>query len=171
MTVLLVIIGCTVALFALTVFFGAPYVPSHSRRVRQLFDELKLGPEDTLVDIGSGDGRVLRLAAARGARAVGYEINPVLVLISRLLHRRSQVRWANFWTASMPSEVTVVYAFSVNRDRKRLVRKVQEEATRAQRSITLICYGSPLADRTPDREIGAFSVYSFRPLQPPKAQV
>ncbi len=38
--------------------------------------ELRSG--ERLVDLGSGDGRVLLSAARRGARAVGYELDPDL---------------------------------------------------------------------------------------------
>jgi len=82
------IVGVAILLFGLIVFRGAPYVPSQKRYVRQAFDELyPLGIRDVLVDVGSGDGIVLRLAAERGAQAIGYELNPLLVIISRWLSR------------------------------------------------------------------------------------
>lgn len=167
----LIVIGIIVGVFALTVFVGAPYVPSHSRDVARLFEALRLGKKDYVVDIGSGDGRVLRQAMRRGARATGYEINPLLALISKLLDVRSDVRLANFWTANLPRETTLVYAFSVKRDRKRLEQKVQREANRLGRPLRLACYGSPLAGRRPDEVVGAFSIYRFNPLQSKKAQV
>jgi spermidine synthase len=49
------------------------------------FHELyQLTENDNFVDIGSGDGVVLREASKIGARAVGFEINPILVFISTL---------------------------------------------------------------------------------------
>ena len=60
-------------------FMGAPYLPSHRRDVARAFDELyPLSSSDVLLDIGSGDGVVLRQASKRGARAIGYEIHPLL---------------------------------------------------------------------------------------------
>ena len=43
-----------------------------------------VGPDDVVLDLGSGDGRI-PIAAARdfGARAVGIEIDPGLVLLAR----------------------------------------------------------------------------------------
>jgi hypothetical protein len=56
--------------FGLVVFIGAPYVPSQRKYVRRAFEHLGLGAKDVLVDIGSGDGVVLRIAASYGAKAV-----------------------------------------------------------------------------------------------------
>ena len=78
--VLLVII----LLFCAMALTGAPYVPSHRRDVQQALTKLyRLGPEDCLVDMGSGDGVVLKIARQQGARAFGVELNPLLVLLSR----------------------------------------------------------------------------------------
>jgi len=69
---------------------------------------LKLGQvssKDTLIDLGSGDGRILIAAACLGAKAVGYEINPFLVWKSRRLIRQARleklakVYWKSFWQA------------------------------------------------------------------------
>ena len=80
-----VVIGVAL-LFLVVVLRDAPYLPSHRRDLELAFTELyPIGPEDVLVDIGSGDGVVLRLAASHDAKAIGYEINPILVLVSRLL--------------------------------------------------------------------------------------
>jgi len=42
-----------------------------------------LKPNDLVIDLGSGDGLFVIEAARRGAKAVGYEINPILVWWSR----------------------------------------------------------------------------------------
>ena len=107
--------GAILMIFALPALIGAPYVPSKSREVRRLFAEaLPLGKGDIVLDIGSGDGVVLMAAAQQGARAIGYEINPFLVLISRWRLRKlpgAQVHWANIWRRPVLDKVTVMYAF------------------------------------------------------------
>ena len=40
-------------------------------------------PKSKLVDIGSGDGRIVHLAAQNGYKAHGIELNPWLVLYSK----------------------------------------------------------------------------------------
>ena len=162
------IIGCIVVLVGISVFFGAPYVPSLRRDLTRLFDELTpLGSEDVVLDIGSGDGVVLREISCRGAKAVGYEIHPLFVGISKLLSlgdKNVTVRWANAWTAPFPKDVTLVYAFAVGRDGVKLASKVQQEATLLDRPLTLVCYGNPLTGREPVRSFEAYHLYIFEPL-------
>ena len=159
--------------FGFVVFWGAPYVPSKKKALEKALDELyPLGKHDVLVDIGSGDGIVLRAAARRGAKAVGYELNPLLVLISRWLSKgepRIAVHVANFWLVKLPSDTTVVYVFTVTRDLGKLVRKMSTEATRLNRPLKLISYGCEIPGYTSLGTIGAHNLYEFTPLHNEKA--
>lgn len=163
------LIGTVVLLFGLTVFFGAPYVPSQRKYVRRAFRELyPMGEKDVLVDIGAGDGVVLRCARDFGAKAIGYEINPILYGIARFLSRGDEgvmLVLANFWMVPLPDETTVVYAFSVLRDGPRLEKKLQKEANRLQRPLVLLNHGSPLTDKKPDGVFEAYYRYTFTPMQ------
>jgi len=162
-------------LFGLVVFRGSPYVPSHKSDIKQALSDLyPLNGNDVLVDIGSGDGVVLREAAAFGARAIGYEINPVLVLTSRFLSRKYKgvnTRLVDFWSTHLPDDITVVYVFSVTRDVEKIAKWVQKEVSRLNRSIYLISYGSKFGNRKTIKSLGAYHLYLFQPLQPQKAQV
>jgi len=61
-----------------------PYVQSATNVVDVMLSMAKLGPGDYLVDLGSGDGRIVIAAAARhGARGLGIEMDPALVEESR----------------------------------------------------------------------------------------
>ncbi len=59
--------------------YVAPFYPTPDSVINRLMDLTAVGPTDTLYDLGCGDGRVLVAAARRGARAVGYELDPELV--------------------------------------------------------------------------------------------
>lgn len=159
--------------FGFVVFWGAPYVPSKKKDLSEALDQLyPLGKKDVLIDVGSGDGVVLRAAATRGAKAIGYELNPLLVLISRWLCRKQQgisVEVANFWHVSLPAETTIIYAFVVSRDSGKLVRKINEEATRLGRPLLLISYGCELPEKAPVKMLGAHALYEFAPLHTSKA--
>ena len=150
-------------------FTGAPYVPSKRRDVRVAFTELySLSSADVLVDIGSGDGVVLREARAYGAQAIGYEIHPVLVAIARFLSRRDpgvRVHLANFWQTTIPQETTVVYTFGDARDIARMYNKVQAEATRIGRTLQFITYGFDVPGIAPAKAVGAHYLYTVAPLQ------
>jgi SAM-dependent methyltransferase len=57
-----------------------PYVPTPQFVVERMLDLAKVSPEDVVVDLGSGDGRIPITAAAKfGARGFGVDIDPRLV--------------------------------------------------------------------------------------------
>lgn len=149
--------------FGFMAFTGAPYVPSKRREVRQVFLKLyPLSSRDVLVDIGAGDGVVLREASRRGARAIGYEINPALVLVAKWLSRtdsRVSVRLANFWHTQLPNDTTVVYVFGDGRDIGNIYKRVQAEASRCGRHLMLISYGFEVKDAKPLRRYKAYFLY------------
>lgn len=166
------VIVCLVVFFGLVVFIGAPYVPSQKKYLKRAFDYFGLDASDTVADIGSGDGIVLRVASSYGAKAVGYEINPLLVGLSKLLSLRDanvSVLLQNAWLARVPDETTIVYAFSVQRDEKKLRALMEREANRLGRPLKLICFGSPFKHLQSVDTFDAYYLYIFQPLQPKKA--
>lgn len=156
--------------FGFVVFRGAPYVPSHRKHVRRALKELyAIGKQDVLVDIGSGDGIILRIASEFGAQARGYELNPLLVFISRFLSRRDRkvkVFLRDFWLTDLPKDTTVVYAFAVTRDIGKMANKLQTETNRLGRPLYFISYGSWIEGRAKLKELGAHHLYRFDPLHP-----
>jgi ribosomal protein L11 methylase PrmA len=57
-----------------------PFVPTGEKIVTKMLEMAKVTNTDHLIDLGSGDGRIVITAAKRyGARGVGVEIDPVLV--------------------------------------------------------------------------------------------
>ena len=77
------------ALFATTAFAQAtdkapvnagPYVPSPTSVVADMLALAEVGPQDFVIDLGSGDGRIVLTAAkVFGARGFGVDINEKLV--------------------------------------------------------------------------------------------
>ena len=78
------ILSILVITFGLVVFRGAPYVPTHRKQVEQALDMLDVPKGSTIVDLGSGDGVFLLAAAKRGYKAVGYELNVILWIVSSI---------------------------------------------------------------------------------------
>jgi SAM-dependent methyltransferase len=73
---------------------GLPHVryePSPPEIVDAMLDLAKVGPDDTVYDLGSGDGRIVIAAAKRGARAIGVEIDGELVERARRNAREAGV--------------------------------------------------------------------------------
>ena len=60
------------------------WVPTPDAAVDRMLLIARVGPNDLVVDLGSGDGKIVITAAKRfGARARGYEFSPDLVEVSR----------------------------------------------------------------------------------------
>jgi hypothetical protein len=54
-----------------------PYVPTPQEVVQRMLELAKVGPADYVIDLGSGDGRIVITAAkAFGARGFGVDLNP-----------------------------------------------------------------------------------------------
>lgn len=53
-----------------------PYVPTPNEVVEKMLDAANVGPGDYVIDLGSGDGRIVIAAAKRGAFAHGVDIDP-----------------------------------------------------------------------------------------------
>jgi len=71
---------------------AGPYVPSPDTVVARMLEMAEVGPDDVLVDMGSGDGRIVLTAAKlKGARGLGIEIQPKLVELSVEAARREGV--------------------------------------------------------------------------------
>ncbi len=69
-----------------------PYVPTPANVVDAMLDLARIQPADVLVDLGSGDGRIVIAAAKRfGISATGVEINPELVRQAEEAARREGV--------------------------------------------------------------------------------
>jgi len=57
-----------------------PYVPTPQVVVDRMLELARIRPGDTVIDLGSGDGRIMITAAQKyGARGFGVELNPRLV--------------------------------------------------------------------------------------------
>src|SRR5258708_3355710 len=62
----------------------APFVTTPNEVVDRMLALAGTGPSDYVVDLGSGDGRIVIAAAKKfGARSLGLELDPKLVAQSR----------------------------------------------------------------------------------------
>lgn len=111
---------------------GPPYVRTKAAVAAAMMELLGPSAGQTIVDLGSGDGRLLLAAADAGCNAVGYELNLPLVLWSRFhvwrkgLSKVIDVRWANLWKADLSgADVVMVFGFSTMMER--LGRKFTDE--------------------------------------------
>lgn len=118
------------SLFALGAILGAPYVPTLTKSGNDLLDMVDLKNGATIIDLGSGDGAFALQAARRGYKVIGYEINPILVIVARLrtLKYRKQVTiyLRDFWRVDLP-EADAIYVFLIDRYMQKLGDKLNSE--------------------------------------------
>ncbi len=69
-----------------------PYVPSPEYVVDKMIELAGVKKGDVVYDLGSGDGRIVIAAAKKGAKAVGFEIDPDLVGESRANIQKGQLK-------------------------------------------------------------------------------
>lgn len=168
MEIVLGIAGIIGGLFLLTVLVGAPYVPTHGKQFKQLLSYLKLDRQrDVLVDLGAGDGKTLRLAANHVKKAIGYEINPILLVVAKFLSRRLaniDLRLADFRSISLPEEVTIAYIFSAGTFETKIAKILQTHAVATQRPLKLISYGFAFKSLGEPEQIKfGFYIYQIQP--------
>ncbi len=117
-TLLELLFGAFIIFLCIAFFTGGPFVPSSTTAVDAMIKEACIKPGMTVYDVGSGDGRVLFAAAAKGARAVGIEINPYLVWYTRIRAFFSPYRgkitvvWGDLWRADV-SAANLVFVYLI----------------------------------------------------------
>ncbi len=144
---------------------GAPYVGARPESVKAMLELAGLRPGETLIDLGSGDGRLLVAAAQAGARVVGYDINLYRVWYSRYrlwrlgLSSVAKVHWGNLWKAPLGrAQVAVVFGFSDIM--AGLAEKFAAELPAGARVVSL---RYELPGWTPVRQAGEARLYVKRP--------
>jgi SAM-dependent methyltransferase len=134
------------------------FVPTRESVADDMLRMARVTSNDVIYDLGSGDGRILMLAAQKyGASGVGVEIDPKLVEKARSIARDGQVegrvRFINgdlFETDISPATVVTIYLSpSVN---ARLEPKLRAELRPGTRVVS---HQFPIGRWTPDKTMDA----------------
>ena len=116
-----------ILVFGFVILFGAPYLPTLKKQIDTAFELLDLKKGQTLIELGSGDGRILYEAGKKGIKAVGYELNPILVLYSKIktwkYRDNVKVVWGNYWTKDWP-KADGIFVFLLDRYMLKLNNKI-----------------------------------------------
>ena len=149
--------------FGYVLLFGAPYLPTMKRQVKAAIKLSGLKPGQTLLELGSGDGRVLVAAAQAGLNVVGYELNPLLFMLSyiRVRRYRKQVRviFGNFWQLSWPA-CDGIYVFLLPRLMGKLEQKIRAEGLSA---VPVISFAFKFNELLPVSESHGVFLYRLEP--------
>jgi SAM-dependent methyltransferase len=147
------------------------YEPSPVPVVRAMLELANVGPDDVVYDLGSGDGRIVIMAAKEfGARGVGIDIDPALIAESRANARKAgvenKVRFieGNMFDADL-RPATVVTLFLHPDPNLRLRPKLLAELKPGSRIVSYIW---DLGDWKPDAErtVENNKIYFWRVPEP-----
>jgi precorrin-6B methylase 2 len=123
--------------------YGLPPVPTKPERIRKALQLANLQPNETLYDLGAGDGRVLFIAARDfGAKAVGLEIGPIqcawiwLRAAAGGLGDQIRVRWENFYKADL-KDADVVFVYATSKEVTKLARHLEKQMKTGSRLVSI----------------------------------
>jgi len=129
-----------------------PYESSPPEVVKTMLDLAKVGPNDLVYDLGSGDGRIVIMAVKEyGARGVGIDIDPQRIAEAnanaRLAGTTDRVRFVEgdlFGTDFFPATVVTLFLWpNVNMQLRPLLRALKP-------GTRIVSYVHDLGDWRPD---------------------
>jgi SAM-dependent methyltransferase len=157
-----VIFSVVFLLLAIPVTFGPPYVPTLKLNMNKALDLLDLQPGQTLLDLGSGDGRILIAAAQRGWNAVGIEVSPILVVISRIrtwkYRKQIKIIWGNYFLTPWP-DADGIFGFIIQYQMRRLDTRIEEWHTHP---VKLASFAFKIPDKQSVKAEEAIYLYEYK---------
>lgn len=163
MTLALLIIVAVGLLVGFVVFFGPPYVPTLTRNVDTALDLLDLKPGQTMLELGSGDGRVLVAAAKRGVHVVGVELSPVLCVVSwlrtRRYHKHVRIIWGNYFMTAWPP-ADAIFTFMIPRQMAKLDKCI--ERWRGKKPVRLASFAFQIPGKKPTGIRNGVFLYEYK---------
>ena len=143
---------------------GAPWLPTPKKRVRSMLEFAKVTSDDILYDLGSGDGRIIIMAAKEfGAQSIGIEVDPLRLWWSRRSIRRHnlsqkvEVIRANFFKVSV-EDATIVTLYQGYKINKKIRDKLASELKPGARVVS---YRFILEGWTPSETNEEESIYLY----------
>lgn len=143
---------------------GAVYYPSKIEAVHKAIKLAKVKEGEKVIDLGSGDGRVLIEFAQGGVFGIGYEINPWLVWLSRRKIKKTglsemiEIRWKSMWEANfLEAQIVYVYQFP------QFMKKIYEKIKSTERKIRLVTNDYSILGIKPNKTKGKLNLYLIGP--------
>lgn len=121
------------------VFGSPPYYPSNKKLVRNMVEIADIGKDDKVIDLGSGDGRILFEASKHAKIVVGVELNPFLVTYTKvkaaITHTDVQVERKNLYKVNL-RDYDVIFCYLLPATMSDLAGKFKQELRPGTRIIT-----------------------------------
>lgn len=151
-----------ILLFSFVIFFGAPFLPTLSNRSADALELAGLKAGQTLLELGCGDGRILKKAAQKGIKGIGYELNPLLVVWAKLRtwpeRRLVTIKLANFWTVKWPPS-DAIYVFLLNPYMIKLDKKIIQYK---HKPVKLVSFAFQIPAKKPAKEKSGMYLYLYK---------
>ncbi len=120
---------------------GAPFVPTSNKLIEQILKEAKLKKGQVFVELGSGDGRVVRAAVGDyGVKGLGVDVHPLLIWYSRFLSRKLKnikFKRQDFFQTDL-KQVDVLFLFLLPKTLIKLRKKI---LTECKKGSVIISHG------------------------------
>lgn len=162
MTLFVLLLVIVAVLFGFVVLVGPPYLPTMRKQTDVALEMLHLQPGETLLELGSGDGRVMLAAAKRGLKVVGIELNPILVLFSIFItwRYRKQVRviWGTYWGKPWP-RADAIFTFMLPKYMGRLDQRIE---LWHPKPVRLASFAFTIPNKDPIREQAGVYLYEYK---------
>lgn len=139
---------------------AAPFVPTHINDIKKMLEMIELNNQDNLIDLGSGDGRVLFLAAKTGAHCTGVEINPLLYLWSLIISKIKKLSNVNFYCKDLwkidLKNYNILTIYFIHNKMEKLANKIKLEMKPGSKVIS---YGFKFENWQPEVISGKIYLY------------
>jgi 16S rRNA A1518/A1519 N6-dimethyltransferase RsmA/KsgA/DIM1 with predicted DNA glycosylase/AP lyase activity len=159
--IILIIVSFILVCFSGVLLFGAPFLPTLKPQINQALELLDLETGQTMIELGCGDGRVLIAAAKQGISSIGYELNPVLVIVAKVrtwqYRQHISIIWGNFWTKEWPP-TDAVFCFLLPRYMTKLHKKIVQYPTKP---IKVVSFAFPIPGKRPDKVKAGVFLYKY----------
>jgi len=141
-------------------FSAAPYVPTSKKQIMKMLEMIDKPKTSTVLELGSGDGRIVVALAKQGFNTIGIEINPLLCLWSKILIKKNKLKNAkiinaNFWDYNL-KDIDILTMYFIPHRMKKLAKKIRKEM---KPGSLIVSNAFKLADWTIDRQNGTVYVY------------
>jgi SAM-dependent methyltransferase len=123
------------------IYRGAQFVQSDDSKIVKMIELAQLHGTERVVDIGSGDGKLIIKLAKNGVAADGVEINPYLVRVSRKrikesgLEHLAKIHQSSLWNFDT-GNYDAVFVYGTGLIMDRLAEKLQRELKPGARVIS-----------------------------------
>ncbi len=179
-TFIVAVLAFVVGLFICKVFYvfttawalpktqGALFTSTASVRISTFLDAVPMKEGELLVDLGCGDGRVLRASRKRyGVKALGFEVNLLAYGVARILscgRKGVSIRKRNFWRENL-QDADVIFCYLFPDVMARLAQKLEAELRPGARVVSCNFHvpgWNPMAILRPESHCHNDPIYVYR---------